>query len=179
MEERLRSEQIYTEKLQFWVGLMYASLEQLIELDIQLNALQPIHSGRLRIQWFAYNAKEWQFSGERYPLFVQWRRNFVIGLWRAQRVPLATVLKYQCKTKEFKPHALEVKKLLSQMRELILSYRQARKTLRLLQGSGLERALTNMLRLGTVATHLSSTSPLNQIQGQYQCLCSLPNPKVP
>jgi len=143
LEERARSEEIYSAKLQSWLELLYASLEKLIELDIQLNELQPIHSGRLRIQWFAYRPKEWQFKGERYPLFVQWQKNFAIELWRAKRVPIASILRYQHKTKAFKPHVKEVKTLLTQMRELVLIYRQARKTLRLLKEPSLQRINKN------------------------------------
>jgi hypothetical protein len=160
-EERACSEKIYSAMLHAWVELMYASLEKLILLDSQLNDFQPIHSGRLRIQWFAYKPKEWQFKGERYPLFVQWRRNFAIGLWRSQRIPIASVLRHQHKTKAFKAHAVEVRELLSQMRELILIYRKSRKTLRLLQSPSLQKAQDNIQIFGSPLI-LSISAPLVQ-----------------
>jgi hypothetical protein len=160
-EERACSEKIYSAMLNAWVELMYESLEKLILLDSQLNDFQPIHSGRLRIQWFAYKPKECQFKGERYPLFVQWKRNFAIGLWRSERIPIASVLRYQHKTKAFKPHALEVRELLSQMRELILIYRKSRKTLRLLQAPSLQKARDNIQLFGSPHT-ASSPAPLAQ-----------------
>ncbi len=135
LEERSRSEGIYKARLIAMIDVFYTSLERLIEMDQKLNALQPIHSGRLRLQWFAYPPHEWHFEGERFPLFVQWRRNFAIGIWRAQRVPISKLLKHQHKSKAFKANAAQVKGLLSQMREMVLIYRQARKLLGQLQGT--------------------------------------------
>ncbi len=133
-EERLASVETYSTKLHALVTLMYECLELLIHLDQELNKSQPVHTGRIRIQWFAYPKDEHHFAGERYPLFVQWRRNFAMGLWRARRIPMARVLTFQHKTNEFKAHAREVHGMLIQMRELILIYRQARKTLGQLRG---------------------------------------------
>ena len=133
-EERLVSLETYSNRLQVLVTLMYECLETLIELDQQLNNWQPVHTGRIRIQWFAYPKDEQHFTGERHPLFVQWRRNFAMGLWRARRIPMARLLIFQHKTKAFKAHASQVHGVLIQMRELILIYRQARKTLGQLRG---------------------------------------------
>ena len=157
-EERLLSVETYSTKLQALVTLMYECLESLIKIDQQLNTWQPVHSGRIRIQWFAYPKDEHHFTGERYPLFVQWRKNFDIGLWRARRIPMARVLTFQHKTKEFKPHAANVHEALIQMRELILIYRQARKTLGQLRGPYPKWAHKSTLFLEQTQKQWSSTS---------------------
>lgn len=158
-DERASSEQCYNAKLQAMIHLMYESLERLIELDAQLNTLQPIHSGRLRIQWLSYPSDECQFEGERYPAFVQWRRNFAIALWRAKKLSLSKVLKHQHKSGAFSPHAHSVRTLLIHMRELILTYRQARKTLRQLQGPSLHWIHKRTLLLQEVHPHVPCSSP--------------------
>ena len=156
LEERSRSEGIYKTQLSAMIDVLYASLEGLIEMDQRLNALQPIHSGRLRLQWFAYRPKEWHFEGERYPLFVQWRRNFAIGIWRAKRVPISKLLKHQHKSRAFKANAFQVQSLLSQMREMVHLYRQARKSLGQLQGTNSQWMLKQATKLKNTQTLLGA-----------------------
>jgi len=146
-EESQHSEAAYLIKFNEMVKLMYDSLEMLIRLDQQLNTLQPVHNGRLRIQWHTYKADELHFTGERYPMFVQWNRNFTLGFWRSKRVPLTRVLKFQHKTRGFMVHADKARELLINMRELILMYRQARKTLAQLRGPSSQWVNTNKNRL--------------------------------
>jgi hypothetical protein len=147
LEESKHSEATYLTKFHEMVKLMYESLEKLIRLDQQLNSLQPVHNGRLRIQWNSYQANEVHFAGERYPRFVQWNRNFNLGIWRAKKVPIARVLKFQHKARAFKSNADKARELLVNMRELILIYRQARKTLAQLRGPSSHWVNTNKKRL--------------------------------
>lgn len=134
LEEKKHSENIYLTQFHEMVMLMYESLETLIRLDHQLNTLQPVHNGRLRIQWSSYPSLEGHYTGERYPRFVQWNKNFALGLWRAKKIPIARVLQFQHRSRDFKAHAVKVRELLVNMRELMLIYRQARKTLAQLRG---------------------------------------------
>ena len=134
LEEKKQSANAYSVQFNDMVKLMYESLETLIRLDHQLNALQPVHNGRLRIQWSSYPALEGHYTGERYPRFVQWNKNCVLGIWRAKKIPISRVLQFQHRSRDFKTHAVKVRELLVNMRELILIYRQARKTLAQLRG---------------------------------------------
>jgi len=109
--------------------LLFDCLEEIIKFDKALNESQPIHSGRIRVMWFASPSSDQTFPGERTPMMVQWRRNFRTGKWRAQRIPLARLLKYQHQSKAFAQESKRVKFLLTSLRTLLIMRRVIKKSL--------------------------------------------------
>ena len=130
--------------------LLFDCLEEIIQFDKALNDAQPIHSGRIRVMWFASPLSDQSFPGERTPMMVQWTRNFKTGKWRALRVPLARLLKYQHQSKDFAQNRIRVRFFLTSLRTLLLMRRVIKKSL--VQQPNISRhwvptAQKNLLRL--------------------------------
>jgi len=115
--------------------LMFNALEAIIELDQLLNQFQPIYSGRLRVMWFSFKASAKHYPYEREPLMVQWNYSYHASRWRAKRVPLSGLLRFQNTTDAFAHHAASARLVLENLRSLILLYHRARRLLTPLQTS--------------------------------------------
>ena len=120
-------------------GLMFNTLESIIELDQLLNQFQPIHPGRLRVMWFAINLTEKQYPNEREPRMVQWNYSFSTSRWQAKRVPLSRLLRAQSSKDVFAHHADGARTILENLRSHIELYHRARRLLTRLEGRSLAR----------------------------------------
>ena len=115
--------------------LLFNALQAIIELDQLLNQFQPIYSGRLRVMWFSFKASTKHYPYEREPLMVQWNYSYHASRWRAKRVPLSGLLRFQNTTDAFAHHAASARLVLENLRSLILLYHRARRLLTQLQVS--------------------------------------------
>jgi hypothetical protein len=66
---------------------------------------------------------------------VQWNYSYHASRWRAKRVPLSGLLRFQNTTDAFAHHAASARLVLENLRSLILLYHRARRLLTQLQVS--------------------------------------------
>jgi hypothetical protein len=128
-QERKEALEHFGQLANSWTHLLFDCLEEIIKFDKVLNEAQPIHSGRIRVMWFKSPSSDQSFPGERTPMMVQWTRNFHTGKWRALRVPLSRLLKYQHQSKSFAQNRKRVRFLLSSLRTLLLMRQVIKKSL--------------------------------------------------
>jgi hypothetical protein len=131
--ERQTTLATYSARVSDLHDLMFNALEAIIELDQLLNQFQPIYSGRLRVMWFSFKASAKHYPYEREPLMVQWNYSYHASRWRAKRVPLSGLLRFQNTTDAFAHHAASTRLVLENLRSLILLYHRARRLLTPLQ----------------------------------------------
>ncbi len=94
-------------------------------VDARLDALQPPHTGRIRLMWVA-RGKARGYEGEKTPQAVRWSRNRLTGIWSAKRLPIDGLTARAKTSGEFELTSPQVRAELANMQLLLELYKQTR-----------------------------------------------------